>query len=205
MRFDMIYLAMATLGFGEIVRSILSTIGYVGGVAGLRGMSGTTLWHVLVTLGIVLVLAWLHDRSRMGIAYEAVRQDSEAAMSMGIDVSRTKAEAFAIGAGITGIAGALYGHHNRFIDPETFGFQMSIAIVLFVIFGGVGVFWGPLLGAVLLTLLPEFLHAVKEWYLVLYGGLYIVLMIWRPQGIVDRPMVRSLGRLLRRPGRSTRA
>lgn len=198
MRFDMIYLAMATLGFGEIVRSVLSTIDYVGGVAGMRGMSGTTIWHVLVTLAIVLVLAWLHDRSRMGIAYDAVRQDADAAMAMGIDVRQVKVGAFAIGAGITGMAGALYAHHILFIDPEAFGFPMSIAIVLFVIFGGLGVFWGPVLGAIVLTVLPELLHFIKDWYLFLYGGLYVVMMIWRPQGIVDRAMVNRIGRLFRR-------
>lgn len=197
MRFDMIYLAMATLGFGEIVRSVLSTIDYVGGVNGLRGMSGVTIWHVLATLAIVLVLAGLHDRSRMGIAYSAVRQDPDAALAMGIDVRKVKVGAFAIGAGITGVAGTLYAHHMLFIDPEAFGFPMSIAIVLFVIFGGLGVFWGPVLGAIVLTVLPEMLHFIKEWYLFLYGAIYIVMMIWRPQGVVDRAMIRKLSRLLR--------
>ncbi|MCW5772157.1 MAG: branched-chain amino acid ABC transporter permease [Rhodospirillaceae bacterium] len=197
MRFDMIYLAMATLGFGEIVRSLLSTIDYVGGVAGMRGMSGVTLWHVLVTLAIVLVLAWLHDRSRLGMAYSAVRQDADAALAMGIDVRRVKVGAFAIGAGITGIAGALYAHQMLFIDPETFGFPMSIAIVLFVIFGGLGIFWGPVLGAIVLTVLPELLQFIKDWYLFLYGAIYVVMMIWRPQGVVDRRMVNRIGRWLR--------
>jgi len=197
MRFDMIYLAMATLGFGEIVRSILSTIDYVGGVNGMRGMSGVTIWHVLVTLAIVLVLAWLHDRSRLGIAYSAVRQDADAALAMGIDVRQVKVGAFAIGAGITGVAGALYAHQMLFIDPETFGFPMSIAIVLFVIFGGLGIFWGPVLGAVVLTVLPEMLHFIKDWYLFLYGAIYVVMMIWRPQGIIDRAMIRAIGRRLR--------
>jgi branched-chain amino acid transport system permease protein len=206
MRFDMIYLAMATLGFGEIVRSILSTIDYVGGVAGMRGMSGVTVWHVLVTLALVLMFVWLHDRSRMGIAYSAVRQDAEAAMAMGIDVRKLKVGAFAIGAGITGIAGALFAHHMLFIDPETFGFPMSIAIVLFVIFGGLGVFWGPVLGAIVLTALPELLHFIKDWYLFLYGAIYVALMIWRPQGIVDRAMLRSVGAWFRRtPAAAQRA
>lgn len=198
MRFDMIYLAMATLGFGEIVRSILSTIDYVGGVAGLRGMSGVTIWHVFVALAIALGFAWLHDRSRMGMAYSAVRQDPDAALAMGIDIRKVKVGAFAIGAGITGVAGALYAHQMSYIDPDTFGFQMSITIVLFVIFGGLGVFWGPVLGAVILTVLPEIFSFIRDWYLFLYGAIYVVMMIWRPQGIVDRAMVQSIGRAFRR-------
>ena len=101
MRFDMIYLAMATLGFGEIVRSILSTIDYVGGVNGMRGMSGVTIWHVLVTFAIVLAAAWLHDRSRLGLAYSAVRQDADAALAMGIDVRKVKVGAVFSSSGMT--------------------------------------------------------------------------------------------------------
>lgn len=197
MRFQMIYLAMATLGFGEIVRTILSAMDYVGGVNGLRGMSGVAMWHVLGTLGVFLALAWLHDRSRLGLAYSVVRQDADAASAMGIDVRAVKVGAFAIGAGITGVAGALYAHHFRFIDPETFGFPMSIAIVLFVIFGGLNVFWGPVLGAIVLTVLPEVFHFIKDWYLFLYGGIYVVMMIWRPQGIIDRGTLQWMGRLFK--------
>ena len=188
-RFELIYLAMATLGFGEIVRSILSTIEYVGAVGGMRGMTGTTLGLVLVTLGLLIVLYWLHDRSRWGLACQAVRQDPAAAEAMGINVRNVKVTAFAISAGVTGIGGALYAHQYFFIDPESFAFPMSIAIVLFVIFGGMGIFWGPLLGALLLTVLPEFFHFIKEWYLFVYGAIFIAMMIWRPQGIIDRRML----------------
>lgn len=202
LRFDMMYLAMATLGFGEIVRSILSTIDYMGAVNGMRGMSGTTLGHVIVAVAVTILFMWLHERSRSGMAYSAVRQDADAALAMGIDVRQVKVGAFAIGAGITGVAGALYAHHMLFIDPEAFGFPMSIAIVLFVILGGLGIFWGPVFGAIALTVLPELLHFMKDWYLFIYGALHVVMMIWRPQGIIDRPMLRGLGRVLRlRPAR----
>ena len=102
-RFALIYLGMATLGFGEIVRSILSTVEYIGAVNGMRGMTGTTLWMVIVILAILIILYSLYDRSRWGLACQAVRQDPAAAGAMGINVRNVKVTAFAIGAAVTGI------------------------------------------------------------------------------------------------------
>ncbi len=192
LRFSHLYLAMATLGFGEIVRSFLSTIEYVGGVGGMRGMTGTTITMVWGAVLIVIAFFWLHARSRWGAACEAVRQDEEAAAAMGIDVRAVKVMAFGIGGGITAVGGGFYAHHFFFIDPGTFGFGMSIAIVLFVIFGGVGTFWGPVAGALILTVLPELFRFLKDYYLFLYGLMFVALMIWRPNGLIDRPAVAAL-------------
>jgi branched-chain amino acid transport system permease protein len=196
LRFSRLYLAMATLGFGEIVRNLLSTLDYVGGVGGMRGMMGTNIFIVLGFVLVAIAFFWLHARSRWGAACEAVRQDEDAAASMGIDVRAVKVMAFGIGAGITGIGGGLYAHHFFFIDPSTFGFNMSIAIVLFVIFGGIGTFWGPVLGALILTILPELFRFLKDYYLFIYGLMFVALMIWRSQGLIDRRMVAALRRRL---------
>ncbi|MFI5011645.1 MAG: branched-chain amino acid ABC transporter permease [Hyphomicrobiales bacterium] len=196
LRFSRLYLAMATLGFGEIVRSLLSTVDYVGGVGGMRGMTGTNIELVFSWVLLAILFFWLHARSRWGAACEAVRQDEDAAASMGIDVRLVKVMAFGIGAGITGIGGGLYAHHFFFIDPPTFGFNMSIAIVLFVIFGGIGTFWGPIVGAVILTVLPELFRFLRDYYLFLYGSMFVVLMIWRAQGLIDRRAILALRRRL---------
>jgi branched-chain amino acid transport system permease protein len=199
LRFSHLYLAMATLGFGEIVRSILSTIEYVGGVGGMRGMTGTNVYVVMGAVIIVIAFFWLHARSRWGAACEAVRQDEEAAAAMGIDVRAVKVMAFGVGAGFTAIGGGFYAHHFFFIDPSTFGFGMSIAIVLFVIFGGVGTFWGPVAGASILTVLPELFRFLKDYYLFAYGLMFVALMIWRPNGLIDRSAVAAVReRVLRR-------
>ena len=194
LRFSRLYLAMATLGFGEIVRSILSTIDYVGGVGGMRGMMGTDIFLVLGFVAVAIAFCWLHARSRWGLACVAVRLDEDAAAAMGINVRLLKVMAFGVGAGITGIGGGLYAHHFFFIDPATFGFGMSIAIVLFVIFGGVETFWGPVLGAIILTILPELFRFLKDYYLFFYGLLFVALTIWRAGGVIDRRTVAAMRR-----------
>jgi branched-chain amino acid transport system permease protein len=190
LRFSHLYLAMATFGFGEIVRAVFSITDYVGGVGGMRGMMGTTAPMVLVFVALAIAFAWLHSRSRWGLACDAIRQDEDAAAAMGIDVRLNKVLAFGVGAAITGIGGGLYAHHFFFIDPPTFGLQQSVAIILFVIFGGIETFWGAVLGAIVLSLLPDLFRFLKDWYLFLYGLLFVLLMIFRPQGVIDRALLR---------------
>jgi len=190
LRFSHLYLAMATFGFGEIVRAAFSVSDYVGGVGGMRGMQGTTAPIVLAFVALAIAFSWLHARSRWGLACDAIRQDEDAAAAMGIDVRLNKVLAFGVGAAITGIGGGLYAHHFFFIDPPTFGLQMSVAIILFVIFGGVETFWGAVLGAIVLSLLPDLFRFMKDWYLFMYGLLFVLLMIFRPQGVIDRRLLR---------------
>ena len=192
LRFSHLYLAMATFGFGEIVRAVFSITDSVGGVGGMRGMMGTTAPMVLVFVAIAIAFSWLHARSRWGLACDAIRQDEDAAAAMGIDVRLNKVLAFGLGAALTGIGGGLYAHHFFFIEPPTFGLQMSVAIILFVIFGGIETFWGAVLGAIVLSLLPDLFRFLKDWYLFMYGLLFVVLMICRPQGVIDRRMLRAL-------------
>ncbi|MSQ72368.1 MAG: branched-chain amino acid ABC transporter permease [Betaproteobacteria bacterium] len=202
MRFSHLYLAMATFGFGEIVRSIFSVVDAVGGVGGMRGMVGTSVSLVFALVFIATLFTWLHSRSRWGLACDAIRQDEDAAAAMGIDVRLNKVMAFGLGASITGVGGALYAHHFFFIEPSTFGLNMSVAIVLFVIFGGIETFWGAILGATVLSLLPDLFRFLKDWYLFLYGALFVLLMIFRPQGVLDRRTLRTLRGML--PGSRTK-
>ena len=186
LRLHRLYLVMATLGFGEIVRTFFSTQEYVGGVAGFRGMTGTTLGMVWASVLVSLGFLWLHARSRIGLAYYAVRKDEDVAQAMGINIRIVKVGAFGIGAAITGIGGALYAHHFCFIEPARFGASMSLTIILFVCLGGTETYWGPILGATILTLLPEVFRFIREWYLFMYGLIFIVLMIFRPKGIMGK-------------------
>jgi branched-chain amino acid transport system permease protein len=192
LRFSHLYLAMATFGFGEIVRAAFSVSDYAGGVGGMRGMQGTTAPLVLTFVALAIGFSWLHAHSRWGLACDAIRQDEDAAAAMGIDVRLNKVLAFGVGAALTGIGGGLYAHHFFFIDPPTFGLQMSVAIILFVIFGGIETFWGAVLGAIVLSLLPDLFRFLKDWYLFMYGLLFVVLMIFRPQGMIDRRLLRAL-------------
>jgi branched-chain amino acid transport system permease protein len=196
LRFSHLYLAMATFGFGEIVRAAFSVVDYVGGVGGMRGMMGTTAPVVLALVVAAVAFSWLHSRSRWGLACDAIRQDEDAAAAMGIDVRLNKVLAFGVGAALTGIGGGLYAHHFYFIEPTTFGLHMSVAIILFVIFGGIETFWGAILGAAVLSLLPDLFRFLKDWYLFMYGLLFVLLMIFRPQGVLDRAALRGLRKKL---------
>ena len=165
LRIKGIYLLLLTLGFSEIVQVIALSWDYVGGAQGFRQIKFNThtLDYVLV---LIIVLIWFFsrlERSSLGRAMDSIHQDETAAEVMGIDVVRTKLFAFGLGAAIAGFAGALYAHHATFMDSSTFNIMMGVEILVFVVVGGGSTYWGPLLGALFLTLLPEFLRTLREW------------------------------------------
>jgi branched-chain amino acid transport system permease protein len=186
LRLSMLYLAMATLGFAELTQIVFLNWDYVGRASGMTGMRGASLPLVAGTVVLVVVYLWLVSRSRVGLAYAAVREDEAAARASGLNVTQIKVMAFGQGAFVTGLAGGLYAHQILHIDPSNFGVQQSLIIVLYVMFGGLATFWGPLLGAGVLTLLPEWFDFLRDWYLIVYGMLFVLLMIVRPQGLIGR-------------------
>ena len=193
LRLSMLYLAMATLGFAELTQIVFLNWDYVGRASGMTGMRGANLPLVAATVLVVVVYLWLVSRSRVGLAYAAVREDEAAARASGLNVTHIKVIAFGQGAFVTGLAGALYAHQILHIDPSNFGVQQSLLIVLYVMFGGLATFWGPLLGAGVLTLLPEWFDFLRDWYLIVYGLLFVLLMIVRPQGLIGRSAPGWLG------------
>lgn len=158
----------------------------LGGPAGFGGIPpSTTIYHVF---GLLVILLYFFARlgpSRMGRAFTALRDDEAAAEAMGVDSTYAKLAAFAVGGAIAGLGGGLYAHYALFIDPEAFGVGRSLFIMLYAVFGGLGSFWGPVTGAAILSVLPELLRWVKEWREILYGALVLVMMIVRPQGLID--------------------
>ena len=194
-----IFFVMATLGFGEMTRTFFLNFEPTGGVNGFRGPFGTTLGLVGAVLVVVIgVLAYV-ESSRLGRSLDAVRDDAEVADSLGLDVAALRIGAVAAGAAVAGAAGALYAHHAFYIESSNFGFLASAGAVLFVIFGGFQTLWGPILGAVVLTLLPEFLRPLADWRLTIYGLLLVLLMIVRPSGLITRSGLRGVGRAIARP------
>jgi branched-chain amino acid transport system permease protein len=178
------YLAIVTLGFGEIIRVILQNMNGVGAARGLSVMHGWTnfFWTFgFAALTVYVVTALVH--STYGRGFIAVRDDEIAAEAMGINTTKYKVTAFVVGAFFAGIAGGLYAHSKQFLTPSGFGFMQSIAIVVMVILGGMGNTVGVILAAILLTLLPEVLRPVAEYRMVIYSLLLIVLMLTRPQGL----------------------
>jgi branched-chain amino acid transport system permease protein len=178
------YLAIVTLGFGEIIRVIFRNIDSLGGALGLNGIPPyTNIFWVLAAAVVCTYVVLTMVHSTYGRGFLAVRDDEVAAEAMGLNPTRYKIVAFVVGAFFAGIAGGLYGHYTLSIDPKGFGFMRSIEIVVIVILGGMGNTGGVIAAAVILTLLPEFLRGFDQYRMVFYSLLLIILMLTRPQGL----------------------
>lgn len=179
------YLAMVTIGFAEIIRVFFLNFEPGGKAVGLSGIPQET--NFLTVWGLVAVIVFLNARllkSRTGRALYAIREDEIAAESCGVDTTRLKVLAFVVGAFLGGLGGGLYAHYMFYIDPQVFNFTKSIEILNMVVLGGMGSIPGTILGAILLTILPELLRVVAEYRLLFYGALLVILMIFRPNGLL---------------------
>jgi branched-chain amino acid transport system permease protein len=197
LRLSGVYLAMATLAFGEVVRIvILNTEAWTGGALGLNGIpQATQWWHVLLAvLATLFVLARLR-RSKVGRAFEAIKEDETAAGLMGVDVNAHKMLAFVLGAAIAGLAGTLNAHLTFFIGPNEFGFDRGVEILTMTILGGINSLFGPAVGAVMLTLLPEVLRGFKDYRMVVNGLILVLIVLFLPKGLWDPARVRRLAGL----------
>lgn len=179
------YLAIATLGMGEVIRVVLLNNRSVGGAAGFFGIPRYTNWAwtfccVVVTVLFIRNLLW----SSYGRACISVREDEVAAEIMGIDITRYKVLAFVIGAFFAGIGGALYSHYFYFIQPQGFGFMKSIEYLVMVVLGGMGSITGSILAALFLTVVNVILQQYSAIRMILYALLLIIIMIFRPEGIM---------------------
>ena len=178
------YLAIATLGFGEIIRVIILNIDAVGGARGFADIPGYTniFWVLFFMLVCILVVRNL-VYSTHGRAFLSIREDEVAAEAMGINTTYYKVYAFVIGAFFAGIAGGLFGHYLMYLHTNSFTFMKSIEVIIMVVLGGMGSITGSILAAIIMTILPEFLRVVKDYRMVIYSLTLIILMLTRPQGI----------------------
>ncbi|NLW92013.1 MAG: branched-chain amino acid ABC transporter permease [Syntrophomonadaceae bacterium] len=179
------YLAMVTIGFAEIIRVFFLNFEPGGKAVGLSGIPQETTF--LTVWGLVAVAVFLNARllsSRTGRAFYAIREDEIAAESCGVNTTRLKVTAFVLGSFLGGLGGGLYAHYMFYIDPQVFNFTKSIELLNMVVLGGMGSIPGTILGAVLLTILPELLRVVAEYRLMFYGALLVILMIFRPNGLL---------------------
>jgi branched-chain amino acid transport system permease protein len=216
LRLQGVYLAIATLGFGEVIRvvfvnwegltkgaigissiphmgrkllSFFEGIGFNPEVLGLRNNQFISLSVFLCLLLICAVLIFFFIRqnhSRVGRAFAAIKMDERAAEAMGINITYYKILAFCQGAFVSGVAGALYAHVTSFISPSDFSYHRAVEILIFAVFGGSEIIWGPVFGAIFLTSLPEVLRGIDDYRYILYGIILVVMMAVRPQGLLDQ-------------------
>lgn len=178
------YLAIATLGLGEIIRIAILNIDYVGGASGFMGIPRLTTFPIAFWI-MVFVVYFIKNfkNSADGRACLAIRENEIAAETMGINTTKYKVMAFTIGAGFAGTAGALFSHYYYIAHPASFTFMRSFDVLTMVVLGGLGSISGSISGAVLLTAISAALADYPEWRMVIYSIVLIVLMLNRPQGI----------------------
>jgi len=179
------YLAIVTLGFGEIIRVIIQNTDTVGGARGLTGIPLYTnfFWAFGLAAVTIYVIANLVN-STYGRGFLSVRDDEVAAEAMGINTTKYKVVAFVLGSFFAGIAGGLYAHFFQYITPEGFNFLKSVDVVIMVILGGMGSTIGVTVAAIVLTLLNEFLRQFEQYRMIVFALLLIIMMILRPQGLI---------------------
>ncbi|AMB99849.1 amino acid ABC transporter [Aerococcus urinaehominis] len=214
-----LYLTIATIGFSEVVRVLFLNLEITNGALGLSGIPslGQEVTNLLAGWGLlntgiqynqlqslvqivivalimaVIVYLWLNlEQSKIGRAFLAVKADNHAAELAGINVAKYKLTSFVLSAFVAGVAGALFAHATNFINPGDFDFSLSVDNLLCVVFGGSDVIWGPILGSIVLTALPEMLRFMAEWRDMIYGILLVLLLIFRTDGIITVDMVRRL-------------
>jgi branched-chain amino acid transport system permease protein len=194
LRLSGVYLAMATLAFGEVVRIfVLNTEGLTGGALGLNGIpQATQWWHVLAAVVLTLFALARLRRSKVGRAFEAIKEDETAAGLMGIDVAAHKMLAFVLGGAIAGLAGTLNAHLTFFIGPGEFGFDRGVEILTMTILGGINSLFGPVIGAMIVTLLPELLRGLRDYRAVFNGLILVVIVLFLPKGLWNPAWVRKL-------------
>ncbi len=185
------YLAIATLGFGEIVRIMFLNIDYVGGASGMQ-VTHLTTWPWVATCVMVTIIVIVNfTHSTHGRACISVMGNEIAADAMGVNTTYYKVMAFAIGSFFAGVAGALYAHNFYIIQPSNFGFLKSFDILIFVVLGGLGSLSGAFIAAVLLTVVSMYLQDFPETRMVIYSLVLVVTMLYRPQGLLGTREVSS--------------
>ncbi len=185
LRLSGVYLAIATIGLGEVLRAAYLNVDYVGGALGLSGIpERANFWMIYGLLAAALLILWRVGRSGIGRAMEALREDENAAQMMGINIGAYRMGALLASAVLAGLAGALSAHVSSFIGPNEYGFEPAVTILSFALLGGIGTPLAPVAGAWILTLLPELLRGFSDLRLVFNGVIIVLAVLFLPNGLL---------------------
>ncbi|MFV0254734.1 MAG: branched-chain amino acid ABC transporter permease [Erysipelotrichaceae bacterium] len=179
------YLAIATLGFAEIIRIVVLNLEITNGAAGLSNIPKVVDWttlYVFIVISLIVIVNF--GRSKMGRACISVREDEIAAEAMGINTTKYKVIAFILGASVASVAGGLYAGYFFVITPDTFGIIKSIDILVMIVFGGLGSFTGSIISAGFLGIVDIFLQSLSGFRMIIYAIMLVLIMIFRPQGLL---------------------
>ena len=206
------FLAITTMGINFVVEAVFLYLPFFGGAMGIGGINlpnwfgreMTKPEYFLLILVVFVALILLDrklGRSWIGLAWASIREDEQAAGAMGVDIVRFKVVAFVLGSAIAGLAGGFYAHFLTFIMPQNFGFGQSIVILCMVVFGGIGTRWGPMIGAIILGVLPEISRPIMEYRILIYGVLLLAMMRFQPGGLLgsESILTRTFRRYVYRP------
>ena len=191
LRLSGVYLAIATVGLGEVLRAVYLNLDLFGGAMGLSGIPDVAqTWMIYALLAAAIAVLWLLARSPFGRAMEAMREDETAAAVLGINLRRSKLGVLLASAALAGLAGCLDAHVSSFIGPAEYGFEPAVTILSYALLGGIATPLGPVLGSVILTVLPELLRGLADLRLVLNGVIIVVAVLFLPGGLLPWPMRR---------------
>ena len=181
------YLGIVTIGFSEIIRIFFINFAPTGGAAGLKGITKLVTFNNVYWITIVIIiLIFTFGRSKQGRAIISIREDEIASEAAGIPTTKYKVLAFTVSSFFAGMGGALYAHYQAFVEPSKFTFMFSIEMFVIVVLGGLGSLTGSIIAAIILTVLPEMLRGFAEYRLLVYSLALVVMMIFRPQGMLGR-------------------
>lgn len=186
LRLQGVYFAIATVSLSELVRMLALNWELVGQAMGLKSIPRLTeLWHAGLFVVVLLYGLWTIERSQVGRALAAIGLDETAAGTMGIPAPRLKLAAFCASAVIAAVAGGLHAHHSYILSPGEFSFHSSLSVLLYAIVGGTRTLWGPVLGAVVLTALPEVFRPLKDLRMLVYGVSLLLVVVYLPNGLIE--------------------
>ena len=210
-----VYMVLATFAFAEVVSGIAINMEFLGGAAGMPVDAHAPVEIVVAVAAAVVLFCFYFMSTRLGLALRSIHDDESVALLFGVNVRTARVVAFTVGGMLAGLGGAIYGHHYNYVEAQTFNVLLSIYILLYVLLGGTQTAWGPLVGAIFFTVVPEIFRQLaidmgSDWLadsrFIFFGMFIVLMMVFRPEGVVTRTMQdRCVGFLSGRRFRAARA
>ena len=210
-----VYMVLATFAFAEVVSGIAINMEFLGGAAGMPVDAHAPVEIVVAVAVAVVLFCFYFMSTRLGLALRSIHDDESVALLFGVNVRTARVVAFTVGGMLAGLGGAIYGHHYNYVEAQTFNVLLSIYILLYVLLGGTQTAWGPLIGAIFFTVVPEIFRQLaidlgSDWLadsrFIFFGMFIVLMMVFRPEGVVTRTMQdRCVGFLSGRRVRAARA